>query len=90
MKIAIVHYTYAPVIGGVEIVIAEHARLFAEHGHEVTVICDRGASSDPRIRVRLLPDARDAAELARALEEWLAPQDMVFLHNVTTMPFHLA
>ena len=90
LKIAIVHYTYAPVIGGVEIVIAEHARLFAEHGHEVTVICDRGASRDPRICVRVLPDARDAAELARALEGWLANQDVVFLHNVTTMPFHLA
>ena len=84
------HYTYPPVIGGVEIVIAEHARLFAEHGHEVTVLCDQGASRDPRIRVELLPDAHDAAELARALEERLAQQDVVFLHNVTTMPFHSA
>lgn len=90
LKIALVHYTYPPVIGGVEIVIAEHARLFAEHGHEVTVICSRGASRDPRIRVELLPDAPDAAELARALEGWLVDQDTVFLHNVTTMPFHIA
>lgn len=71
-----------PVIGGVEVVIAEHARLFAEQGHEVTVICQRGESDDPRIRVRRL---REAAEI----EDWLAGHDVVFLHNVTTMPFDL-
>ena len=83
------HYSYPPVIGGVEIVMAAHARLFAEHGHEVTVICGRGADADPRIRVLRLPETADAAELAGALEAWLAGQDVVFLHNVTTMPFHL-
>ena len=55
VKIALVHYTYSPVIGGVEIIMAEHARLFAEHGHEVTVFCDQGASDDARIAVELLP-----------------------------------
>ncbi len=89
MKIALVHYTYAPVIGGVEIVLAAHARLFAEHGHEVTVICGREAEVDPRIRVVCWPETTDAAELAGVLEGWLAEQDVVFLHNVTTMPFHL-
>lgn len=90
MKIALLHYTYLPVIGGVEIVMAEHARLFTQHGHEVTVICDQGASEDPRIKVELLPDAQDAGELARALEPRLANMDVVFIHNVATMPFHLA
>ncbi len=89
MKIALIHYTYLPVIGGVEIVMSEHARLFADHGHEVTVICDQGASDDARIRVSLLPDAADAGELARALEPMLAAMDIVFIHNVATMPFHL-
>ena len=89
MKIALIHYTYAPVIGGVEIVMAEHARFFAEQGHEVTVICDQGTSDDPRIRVELLPDAADAGELARALEPRLANMDVVMIHNVATMPFHL-
>jgi glycosyltransferase involved in cell wall biosynthesis len=90
LKIALVHYTYPPAIGGVEIVIAEHARLFAEHGHEVTVFCRQGISRDPRILVQILPEIRDPAELADALEGWLANQDVVFLHNVTTMPFYLA
>src|SRR5580704_14290611 len=90
VKIALIHYTYLPVMGGVEIVMAEHARLFTEHGHEVTVICDQGASEDPRIRVELLPDAADAGELARALEPLLANMDVVMIHNVATMPFHIA
>lgn len=89
MKIALIHYTYLPVIGGVEIVMAEHARLFTEHGHQVTVICDQGASNDPRIPVELLPDAADAGELARALEPRLANMDVVMIHNVATMPFHI-
>lgn len=89
MKIALIHYTYAPVIGGVEIVMAEHARLFAEHGHEVTVICDQGRSEDARIRVELLPDAADAGELARALEPRLEKMNVIFIHNVATMPFHM-
>jgi glycosyltransferase involved in cell wall biosynthesis len=90
VKIALIHYTYLPVLGGVEIVMSEHARLFTEHGHEVTVICDQGASEDPRIHVELLPDATDAGELARALEPRLAKMDVVMIHNVATMPFHIA
>ena len=90
MKIALIHYTYTPVVGGVEIVMAEHARLFADHDHYVTVYCDQGASEDPRIRVQLLPDAKDATELLLALEPELARQDLVIMHNVATMPFHLA
>ena len=86
LKIALVHYSYAPVIGGVEIVLAAHARLFAGHGHEVTVICRQGVSDDPRIRVERLGEKVDAA----ALEGWLAGQEVVFLHNVTTMPFDRA
>lgn len=86
MKVALVHYSYAPVIGGVETVLAAHARLFAEHGHEVTVICRRGEGDDPRIRMERLGEKVDAA----ALEGWLAGQDVVFLHNVTTMPFDRA
>jgi glycosyltransferase involved in cell wall biosynthesis len=90
VKIALVHYTYTPVVGGVEIIMAEHARLFADHGHDVTVYCNEGSSDDSRIRARLLSDANSAAELSRELEPELAGQDVVIMHNVATMPFHLA
>jgi glycosyltransferase involved in cell wall biosynthesis len=39
---AIVHYTAPPVIGGVEAVIREHARVFVEAGYPVTVVAGRG------------------------------------------------
>jgi glycosyltransferase involved in cell wall biosynthesis len=83
MNIALVHYTAAPVIGGVERVMEEHARLFASHGHRVTVLCRRGGGPDA---VRLPEDLSVDAQAA-ALQSALAGQDIVFLHNVLTMPF---
>jgi len=84
MNIALLHYTAAPVVGGVERVMEEHARLFAEHGHRVTVICLRGGRTDA---VRL-PDENSADAQAAALRPVLSQQEIVFLHNVLTMPFH--
>ena len=34
MKIAILHYSSPPIVGGVESVLAHHARLMADAGHE--------------------------------------------------------
>ena len=42
MKIALVHYTSWPVIGGVESVIRQQARLISRRGHEVTIVCGEG------------------------------------------------
>lgn len=80
LKIALVHYTYLPVVGGVETIVAEHARLFASRGHEVRVICQRGASDDPRIEVRNIG-------AAAGLDAALSDRDIVFVHNLFTMPF---
>ncbi len=41
-KIAILHYTCPPVVGGVEAIMAAHARLFAAAGYEVTLFAGRG------------------------------------------------
>ena len=86
MKVALVHYAYAPVVGGVERVMEEHARLFAAHGHEVTVLCQRGESADLRVRAVHLP----AENCASTLRPVLAASDVVFIHNVATMPFDMA
>jgi hypothetical protein len=42
MKIALLHYSAMPVVGGVELVIDQHARLMVEDGHQVMVIAGRG------------------------------------------------
>ncbi len=62
----------------------EHARLFAENGHCVTVLALRGGGADT---VRL-PEENSADAQIAALRTALAKQDIVFLHNVLTMPFH--
>ncbi len=88
VRIALLHYSYPPSIGGVERVVADHARLFAEAGHEVTVLCERGVSNDARIRLKLLQPSRGRAREAQ-LNDALRAVDIVFLHNVCTMPFDL-
>lgn len=41
-KTAMLHYTAAPVVGGVESVIQEHAKIFVQNDYPVTVIAGRG------------------------------------------------
>jgi glycosyltransferase involved in cell wall biosynthesis len=55
MKIALLHYTSPPIVGGVENVLAHHARLMSKYGHEVTIITGRGEIFDERIPVHILP-----------------------------------
>ncbi len=49
MEIVLIHYSAPPVVGGVESVIAHHARLMADAGHSVRILAGRGAQVDPRI-----------------------------------------
>jgi glycosyltransferase involved in cell wall biosynthesis len=55
MKIAILHYSSPPIVGGVESVLAHHARLMTKAGHEVAIFAGRGERFDERIAVRVLP-----------------------------------
>ncbi len=82
MNIALVHYSAAPVIGGVERVMAEHAQLFRKNGHRVTVVALRGSGDF------LLSAAPSSDDQFMKLRPVLAAQDIVFIHNVLTMPFH--
>ena len=66
MKIALLHYSSPPVVGGVESVLAHHARLMTKAGHQVTILAGRGKSFDAAIPVRILPllDSRHPQVLA--------------------------
>ena len=55
MKIALLHYSAPPTVGGVESVIAHHARLMAAVGHEVRIIAGTGQVFDRRIRLIPIP-----------------------------------
>jgi glycosyltransferase involved in cell wall biosynthesis len=66
MKIALLHYSSPPIVGGVESVLASHARLMTDAGHQVTILTGRGKPFDKRIPVRVLPllDSRDPDVMA--------------------------
>jgi len=66
MKIALLHYSSPPIVGGVESVLAQHARLMANAGHEVTILAGRGKPFDERISVRIFPrfDSRNEEVMA--------------------------
>ena len=66
MNITLLHYAAPPVVGGVESVVGEHARLMAADGQQVTILAGRGAQTDPRISFVELPqvDSRHPEVLA--------------------------
>ena len=79
MRIALVHYSAPPVIGGVEAVLGAHAQLFKQAGHEVRIVARKG-TPDHLLR---------APNPAEELEEAIGGSDLVIVHNVLTMPFDL-
>ena len=65
-KVAILHYSAPPIVGGVESVLSHQARLMADAGHQVQIVAGRGAQTDPRIPFVHLPlaDSRHPEVLA--------------------------
>ncbi|MBK6795015.1 MAG: glycosyltransferase family 4 protein [Anaerolineales bacterium] len=55
MKIAILHYSVPPIVGGVESVIAHHARLMSADGHSVRLIAARGSAMSEQIPLTYIP-----------------------------------
>jgi glycosyltransferase involved in cell wall biosynthesis len=67
-KLALIHYTAPPVTGGVESVLAVHARLLREAGHDVLVVAGRGDAV-------LVPEADSRHPDAEAVAMRLAQGD---------------
>jgi mannosylglucosylglycerate synthase len=65
-KIALLHYSAPPVVGGVESVLGHHARLMADAGHQVLILAGRGKQADLRIPFMHIPlmDSRHPEILA--------------------------
>jgi mannosylglucosylglycerate synthase len=55
--IALLHYSAAPIVGGVESVLGHHARLMANAGHQVRIVAGRGEQIDSRIPFVQMPMA---------------------------------
>jgi hypothetical protein len=56
LKIAILHYASYPVIGGVESIMATHARLLESAGHEPYILTGRGDPEALGLRGMVIPE----------------------------------
>jgi glycosyltransferase involved in cell wall biosynthesis len=83
----ILHYAAPPVIGGVERVLAEHARQFVQAGYQVTVVAGRGsqAALPEGVAARIIPEIdseyRANLDLAEALAAGDGPPGFTALAN---------
>jgi glycosyltransferase involved in cell wall biosynthesis len=66
LHIALIHYSAPPIVGGVESVLAQHARLMTQAGHTVRILAARGEPISDQIRFIPLPliDSRHPRVLA--------------------------
>jgi mannosylglucosylglycerate synthase len=76
MKIAILHYSVPPVVGGVESVIAHHARLMAADGHFVRLVAGRGEALGEEIPLISIPLADSQHPRVLAVKEQLGCGDV--------------
>jgi glycosyltransferase involved in cell wall biosynthesis len=70
VRIALIHYSVPPIVGGVESVLAQHARLIAQAGHTVRILAARGeplSDQDDFVRLPLI-DSRHPRVLAAKAE----------------------
>ena len=79
MNIAILHYAVPPIVGGVESVIAHHARLMSADGHVVRLIAGRGEPLNEQIPLIAMPLADSLHErvaiMKKQLNQGRSPQD---------------
>ena len=69
MKICIIHYSYPPVIGGVETIVYSHAHLFQKHGFQTKVLCGTGKAGNEGLEVKLFPEFNSLGLTNPALRE---------------------
>jgi len=55
-RVAILHYSYPPVIGGVEFIIQGHAEILAKNGCRVKIITAKGETRHKNIQIDLIPE----------------------------------
>ena len=93
-KIALLHYSAPPVVGGVESVIGNHARLMADAGHEVCIVAGRGEQTDARVPFVRVPmaDSRhpDVLRIKSELDTGQLPPEFAKLADSLAVELHEA
>ncbi len=70
-RIALVHYSYPPVVGGVESIISTHAEQFCTHGYPTSVICGAGETNNPLLSFHVIPELRSLSNSNPKIAEQL-------------------
>jgi len=87
--VALLHYSYPPIIGGVEFVLEGHARILARYGHRVKVITGRGKSEGKNIKVALIPEMCTVYHRVRGINEELEQGKVSQeFHNLKELLYH--
>src|SRR5829696_5334116 len=71
-RVAIVHYSTPPTIGGVESTIYDHALLLAAHGYSLRLLTGRGEIFDARVPVVVVPAMHSRDERVEQVQRELA------------------
>ena len=85
-RIGLVHYTYPPIIGGVEKVVFDHAQLFSRYDYEVTVFAGEGHSDNSRVKLKIIPEFKslrvtDPDLFEKTLNENIFSDEFISLSN---------
>jgi glycosyltransferase involved in cell wall biosynthesis len=94
VNIAILHYAVPPIVGGVESVIAHHARLMSADGHVVRLIAGRGEPLNEQIPLILMPLADSLHErvvsMKTQLNQGSLPQDFEVVRDKLAIELQIA
>lgn len=94
MNIAILHYSVPPVVGGVESVIAHHARLISKNGHSVRLIAARGDALNeqtPLVKIPLADSRHERViEVKAELDQGKVTQKFIVLRENLTNDLKVA
>ena len=71
MEIGLLHYSVPPIVGGVESVIAHHARLMSADGYTVRLVAARGEAMSENIKLARVPLADSRHERVAHVKEQL-------------------
>ncbi len=74
-KIAFIHYSCPPVIGGVEFVLEAQARQFAKSGYQTKIIVGKGEKFTPDVEVAIIPEIDSTYPLNQKVNEQIKRGD---------------
>lgn len=76
-KIALLHYAYPPNVGGVEIILREHAKILSETNFQVTIITGDGVEKNLKINFIKIPEIQSILKFNPPLYEKIVEKGII-------------